>query len=216
MRGAQRICKVDFQAAQQPPDNNRQVIPQPEAPSHNEDGVPPQIWVESRELSMIESLGKLIEALREELKNYGEMLALLDRQQEYLLTRAAHGVSHSIILVQAQGSAIQDARKHREKCHRAVATAAARTEETSFADLIPLLPMDYQPLLKALVDENNELLSRVRRRAHQNHLMLERSVKLMQQVLNSLCLSSRKPAHIGRGKLPACLPAAPQLREEVN
>ena len=40
--------------------------------------------------SMIDSLKKLIEALRDELKNYGEMLVLLDRQQqEYLTTRAA-------------------------------------------------------------------------------------------------------------------------------
>ena len=56
----------------------------------------------------------------------------------------------------------------------------------SFAELVPLLPPDYQPLLMALVDENNELLFRVRRRARQNHVMLKRSVELMQQVMNSL------------------------------
>jgi flagellar biosynthesis/type III secretory pathway chaperone len=195
MISAQRICEVDCQAA--PLEFNRQIEPQPEA--------------EGRELSMIENLGKLIDALREELKNYGEMLALLDRQQEYLLTRAANEVSHSISLVKAQGAAILEARQRREKCRRAVATAAAQAEAASFADLIPLVPVDYQPLLTALVDENNELLSRVRRRARQNHLMLKRSVELMQQVLNSLCPSIRMPVFNGRGKR-----AARQPHEEVN
>ena len=64
-------------------------------------------------------------------------------------------------------------------------SAASRTT-AAFADLIPLLPADYRPLLQALVEENNELLVRVRQRARQNHLMLRRSVELMQELLNTL------------------------------
>ena len=165
---------------------------------------------------MLESLKKLIEALRDELQNYGEMLVLLDRQQEYLMTRAANEVSQSISLVQAQGTAIQDARERREECRRDVAQAAGQADDASFADLIPLAPADYQPLLKALVDENNELLFRVRRRARQNHLMLKRSVELMQQVLNSLCPSSRTPIDDGQGQWPTRLQAAPELQEEAH
>ena len=59
-------------------------------------------------------------------------------------------------------------------------------QEAGFAELIPLQPPDYRPLMLALVDENNELLMRVRRRARQNHLMLRRSVELMQELLNTL------------------------------
>jgi hypothetical protein len=165
---------------------------------------------------MIESIKKLIEALRDELKSYGEMLALLDRQQEYLMTRAANEVSQSISLVQAQGLAIQEARKGREDCRRAVAEAAGESENTSFKDLIPLLPADYQPLLKALVDENNELLFRVRRRARQNHSMLKRSVELMQQLLNSLCPPVQTSNGNGQDRLPALTRATRQLQEEVN
>jgi len=165
---------------------------------------------------MIESVKELIEALRDELKNYGEMLALLDRQQEYLMTRAANEVSQSISLVQAQGLAIQEARKRREDCRRAVAEAAGEAETTSFKDLISLLPADYQPLLKALVDENNELLSRVRRRASQNHLMLKRSVELMQQLLTSLCPPRPTSICNDHGEMPALSRATRQLHEEVN
>jgi flagellar biosynthesis/type III secretory pathway chaperone len=150
---------------------------------------------------MIEYLKKLIEALRDELKNYGEMLVVLERQQEYLVTHAANEVSHSINQVQAQGMVVQQAREHREQCRRAVAKAAGQEADTCFTDLIPLMPPDYQPLLKALVDENNELLFRVRRQARQNHLMLKRSVDLMQKVLNSLCPPSPTPVCDGPGRL---------------
>jgi flagellar biosynthesis/type III secretory pathway chaperone len=165
---------------------------------------------------MLESIKNLIESLRDELKNYGEMLALLDRQQESLMTRAADEVSQSISLIQAQGAAIQEARQHREDCRRAVAEAAGEAESTNFKELIPLLPADYQPLLKALVDENNELLFRVRRRARQNHLMLKRSVELMQQLLNSLCPSKQTPVCNGSGLVPTFSWATPQLQEEAN
>jgi hypothetical protein len=135
---------------------------------------------------LIASLQPLIEALRDELKNYGEMLALLDRQQEYLMSRAGKEVSDSLERVQRQGEIIQQARERRESCHRAVLHAAAQPASTRFAEIIVILPADYQPLLKALVAENNELLFLVRRRARQNHLLLRRSVDLMGQVLNSL------------------------------
>ena len=165
---------------------------------------------------MIESLKELIEALRDELKNYGEMLVLLDRQQEYLTTRAASEVFHSINLIQAHGSIIQEARERREGCRQAVARAAGRTNHATFAELIPLLPADYQPLLKALVDENNELLQRVRRRARQNHLMLKRAVDLMQQVVNALCPTTRASGGVGQGRLLARSRATRRLYEGTN
>jgi flagellar biosynthesis/type III secretory pathway chaperone len=165
---------------------------------------------------MIDAIKNLIEALRDELKNYGEMLALLDRQQEYLLTRAANEVSQSVSLVQAQGLAIQEARQRREDCRRTVAEEAGEADNATFKELIPVLPAEYQPLLKALVDENNELLSRVRRRARQNHLMLKRSVELMQQLLNSLCPPVPTSPDVSQGETAAFSQAALQLQEEVN
>ena len=158
---------------------------------------------------MIQSLQLLIDALRDELQHYGEMLALLDRQQEYLIARAASEVFQSISLIKAQGSAIQQARARREECRRAVALECGQPGDASFAGLIPLLPADYQPLLQALVEENNELLQRVRRRARQNHLMLRRSVELMQELLNTMLPSRQGSVYDGSGNRPACA-AAPR------
>src|SRR3984957_7649394 len=135
---------------------------------------------------MIQHIQHLIAALREELQQYGEMLALLDRQHQFIMVRAAEEVFLSISPIQAQGSAIQSARALREKWGCSIAMILLQPDHAGFAVLIPLLPPDYRPLLTALVDENNELLLRVRQRARQNHLLLSRSLELMQGLLNSL------------------------------
>ena len=135
---------------------------------------------------MIQSIKHLIGALREELKEYGEMLALLDRQQQMIMARAADDVFQTISVIQAQGIAIQNARAQRELCRRSAAEYLGREEAAPFSDLIPLLPPDYRPLVRALVEENNELLVRVQQRARQNHLLLSRSVEMMQGLLDTL------------------------------
>jgi flagellar biosynthesis/type III secretory pathway chaperone len=167
-------------------------------------------------ISMMKSIKLLIDALRDELQNYGEMLALLDRQQEYLIARAASEVFQTISLIKAQGGAILQARDRREECRRALAEDWRQPQESSFTDLIPLLPPDYQPLLHALVDENNELLVRVRRRARQNHLMLRRSVELMQELLNSLLPSRQGSLYDDTGGRPACAAAPRRFYEAVG
>jgi flagellar biosynthesis/type III secretory pathway chaperone len=150
---------------------------------------------------MIEHIQSLIEALREELQQYGEMLALLDRQHQYIMIRAAEDVFQSISPIQTQGAAIQSARAHREKRRGNLAEILQQPGDTPFAALIPLLPPDYRPLIKALVDENNELLVRVRQRARQNHLLLSRSVELMQGLLNTLMPSRETRVYNGNGTM---------------
>jgi flagellar biosynthesis/type III secretory pathway chaperone len=165
---------------------------------------------------MSQSLQVLIESLRDELQNYGEMLALLERQKAHLIARAACEIFQSISLIKAQGAAILQARAHREECRRQTARECSQPDDCTFATLIPLLPADYQPLLQALVEENNELLARVRRRARQNHLMLRRSVELMQELLSSLLPSRRSSVYDGTGHRQTTLAAPRRLYEAVG
>ncbi len=135
---------------------------------------------------MTDSLKNLIAALREELQSYGELLALLDRQQDLVMSRAAEELFQSIGAIQQQAALLEQMRAHRDDCRRQVAERLQLPAATAFGILIPLLPADYQPLVQALVQENNELLVRVQQRARQNHLLLSRSLELMQQLLNTL------------------------------
>jgi hypothetical protein len=130
-------------------------------------------------------LQKVIESLRNELEQYGEMLALLEQHQE-AAGLGADDVMHSIAAINAQGTTIQTARQQRQQRLRELAQKLGQPAESSFAHLIPLLPQNYQPLLTALVQENNELLVRVRERAQENQALLRRSLDFMQRLISTL------------------------------
>ncbi len=151
-------------------------------------------------------LQKLIEALRNELEQYGEMLALLEQQQE-AAGSGGDDVIHTIAAINAQGACIHNARELRKMCQRQVAQKLNQPSDSGFAQLIPMLPQHYQPLLDALVQENKELLVRVRERAQQNQALLRRSLDFMQQFITSL--SAEETRHLRAASILSVDSAAP-------
>lgn len=135
---------------------------------------------------MTELIEQLIEDLRNELKEYGEMLALLDEQQEHLMSRRVDGVLDSVERINSQTLVLQQVRATREESQRLLAQATADPGCTGILVLVQYLPEDYGPLIQTLVAENNHLLLRVQQRGRQNYLMLSRAVELMQRFINSL------------------------------
>jgi hypothetical protein len=135
---------------------------------------------------MMVILQNLIEALRNELQQYGEMLALLDHQREMVRRKGADDIEDRISAINAQSATIQDARENRRSCQRQLSLCLKQPEDSTFAHLIPLIPVQYRPLVSALVQENNELLLRVRTRAQQNQAQLCHSAELMQRFISTL------------------------------
>lgn len=156
---------------------------------------------------MKELLSNLIEALREELKQYGEMLALLEQQQQLVMQRQVAALPEHVACVNSQAGVIAAARQEREQRQRHLARLLGLPDATGFTILLPQLPPDYQPLVDALVRENNELLVRVQQRARQNHLLLSHCVELMQQLINSIIPGVSPTTYDGAGRLP--MPAVP-------
>ena len=153
------------------------------------------------ELSVAAPHVALLAALRHELKQYGEVLALLDQQQEYVLVRAADNVLQSVGAINAQMKNIQLARAEREQRQSEVAALLRPAGDPSFVHLIPLLPEPYRAAIGALVRENNDLLGRVQQRARQNHLLLCRSLEMMQQFINALLPAAPPKTYNGGGQL---------------
>jgi flagellar biosynthesis/type III secretory pathway chaperone len=139
---------------------------------------------------MNELLQNLIEALREELKEYGEMLALLEQQQQMVTHRQTQDLLQCAGSINLQAEAIAAARREREQRQREVARELNLGADASFNEVMPRLPAAFQPLVKALVQENNQLLARIQQRARQNHLLLTRITELMQRFLGSLIPSN--------------------------
>jgi len=158
----------------------------------------------------------LIEALREELKQYGEMLALLDQQQNRVMERHTRDVLQSVADLNAQTAVIATTRSEREQRQRDLARELSLPDTAIFGSIVPLLPADYRPLVQALVQENNELLVRVQQRVRQNHLLLSHAVELMQQLINSILPGASPKTYDVAGRLPGALLPQHSLYEAVG
>ena len=139
---------------------------------------------------MTAELEQLIETLREELTQYGELLALLEQQQDLIVSRSAEGLLENLGAINAQVPIIAAAREKRDRLRKDLAIALGHAATTSFRQVLPFVPKEYRPLLEALVEEINDLLMRSQQRLRQNHMLLSRSLDLMQQMIFSLFPSS--------------------------
>ena len=63
-------------------------------------------------------LEKLIATLREELTQYGELLALLEQQQDLIVSRSAEGLLENLGAINAQVPVVAAARQHRDQAPR--------------------------------------------------------------------------------------------------
>ena len=165
---------------------------------------------------MTEKIERLIESLRHELEQYGEMLALLDQQQDQVVRRAADEIINTVSAIQGHGEVIQAARQRREASHRELATGLELAPEATLAELTAALPARFRPLVQALTEENNQLLFRVRDRARQNHILLGYSVELMQQFINVLVARPQTPVYNGAGEVAPSAPGRSALLEAVG
>jgi len=148
--------------------------------------------------TMIVDLQNVIQALRNELHQYGEMLALLEQQQHVAQHSGTEEILRSISHINHQSSSIQLARERRKHAQRLLAAAVQQADNATFSTLIPLLPNSYQPMVSALVQENHELLGRVRERAQANQLLLRRALELMQRFITTLTLEDSPTEPAGR------------------
>ncbi|HAV62995.1 MAG TPA: hypothetical protein DCY13_11595, partial [Verrucomicrobiales bacterium] len=132
---------------------------------------------------------------------YGEMLALLDAEQELVVARGTAELLQTVESINRQSEVIRRTRASRESCQQSVSTLLGLPEGSTFADLKQRLPENHAILAGALVDENNELLVRVRQRARQNHVLLNRSLELMQKLIGTLFPGGRTQTYSGTGQI---------------
>ncbi|MBI3868680.1 MAG: flagellar protein FlgN [Verrucomicrobia bacterium] len=129
---------------------------------------------------------EFIEALRQELQHYGELLALINQQQEHLMRRDADAVLTSVGRIHAQGACVQAARARRAECLLNLALSLSIPPDGLVGTLLPVLPPQRRPQVQALVDENNRLLMKIQQRGRQNHLLLAHSIEHMSRLIQTL------------------------------
>ena len=133
----------------------------------------------------------LIDALRTEMEQYGEMLARLDEQQASIVRFKGDEVIAAGASIDAQAAEMNKARTHRTDCAQAVARDLKCPDETPIQEMVVRLHKDLRPLVTELVRENNELIVRIQQRSRQNHLLLARSLESMQRMID--CIAPASP-----------------------
>lgn len=148
---------------------------------------------------MNDALETLIQALRDELQQYGEMLARLDQQQECVMSRRSEELLEATGGIEVQSQAMQLSRRSRVELQAEVARSVGLPGDAPFAEIVPKLPENYRPLVQALIQENNESLGRIHQRSRQNHIMLCRSLEMMSRMLGNLLPGSASPVYTEKG-----------------
>jgi flagellar biosynthesis/type III secretory pathway chaperone len=135
---------------------------------------------------VVEPTELLVELLRSEAVEYGGLLALLEDQQKAVVERAPNRVVELNTAITDQMRVIQMRREAREKFIEHLAITLKRSPDSSLCELLCFFRQPIQPLIEALIAEINHLVTRARRRAQQNEMLLGRSIEVMQGVLHRL------------------------------
>ncbi len=133
---------------------------------------------------------ELIEALRLELQQYGELLALLEAEPARTAPAAdVTGVVAVLSTLRRQGAELGAARRQRMLIQARFASAVDRPPEESLISLLPEFPVDYRPLLRALGDEIEDLLARLRERARLSHTHLHAAADQLEGFIGTVAAS---------------------------
>jgi flagellar biosynthesis/type III secretory pathway chaperone len=135
---------------------------------------------------MNDSLQCLIQALQNELGEYGALLHLFEQQQNCVLRHDSTGYLELNLLVEEQMATLARCRSLRQGLAGAVAREYGKTPETPIIEMAESLPAPRRPLIRALVEEINRLVERARRRAQQNQLLLARCIDTARSVISTL------------------------------
>jgi FlgN protein len=132
------------------------------------------------------ALDNVVDALRNELQQYGELLALLEAQHGSLERHEAWHVLNGAVALDAQRAAVEGARLQRKDAHRRFAWAAGRPDASTFRALHDLVPQQYQALLEALIQDINHATAQIHERVTFNHSLLRRALDRTEQLLATI------------------------------
>ncbi len=125
----------------------------------------------------------LVDLLREEVQEYGGLYNLLERQQDEIFNREPENVMRTNEDIEAHMKLMNTLREKREAKVRTMAEERNCDPSQSLKKMLPEFPDFIRPMLAALIDEVNAMVSRTRRKARQNYLLLSRTMEITQEAL---------------------------------
>ncbi|TVR53936.1 MAG: flagellar protein FlgN [Puniceicoccaceae bacterium] len=152
----------------------------------------------------------LVELLREEVQEYGQLHNLLSAQQEHIIERKAEAVLAGNDDIDRQVETLSGIRRRREAAVAGLAGRAGLPGDTPLSEVTSRFPEYVRPLLEALGSECNEMIRRTRHKARQNHLLLSRTLHLTQEALRALKPELFSQTYASSGKVALGGPLPPR------
>ena len=149
---------------------------------------------------------EIVAMLQNELQEYGGLLHLFDRQQKCIVHQDPTGFLDINVDVDEQIAKLSHCRLEREELVRQTALALGKSKDITLSALSHSFAPEHQPLLRALIDEINDLITRTQRRTRQNRMLLSQCVESARQLL----------AVSNPGAIPGTYGAHGQIRTQYN
>ena len=149
---------------------------------------------------------EIVAMLQNELQEYGGLLHLFDRQQKCIVHQDPTGFLDINVDVDEQIAKLSHCRIEREELVRQTALALGKSKDITLSALSHSFAPEHQPLLRALIDEINDLITRTQRRTRQNRMLLSQCVESARQLL----------AISNPGAIPGTYGAHGQIRTQYN
>jgi hypothetical protein len=149
---------------------------------------------------------EIVAMLQNELQEYGGLLHLFDRQQKCIVHQDPTGFLDINVDVDEQIAKLSHCRIEREELVRQTALALGKSKDITLSALSHSFAAEHQPLLRALIDEINDLITRTQRRTRQNRMLLSQCVESARQLL----------AVSNPGAIPGTYGAHGQIRTQYN
>lgn len=135
-------------------------------------------------MNIQQTFQEVVSALQFELQEYGGLLHLFDRQQQCIIHQDPAGFLDINVEVDEQIAKLTNCRQQRETLVSKVAVSLGKPADITLSALSNSFQLDHQPLLRALIDEINDLITRTQRRTRQNRMLLAQCVESARQLLN--------------------------------
>ena len=138
---------------------------------------------EPNEVEVDFSWEDLLNLLRDELGEYGGLMGLLSNQQESILNREPENLLEINKSVRSQMMASQTLQQQRQGFVSSLASGYGKPKDSSLSELVPCFPAVTQPMFESIVEEINNLISKIRRKLDQNRRLISRLGDVTDQIL---------------------------------
>jgi len=125
----------------------------------------------------------LADAFREEMKEYGGLLNLLEEQQDVIFQRDPGKLMEKTVAINNEVEVCTMLRNKRKFRSDFFSAEFNLSSDYKIRELILYMPQSLQSMFDALINEVNDLIKRIKHKLSQNNLLLSRASELNNELI---------------------------------